>query len=149
LQSNSEIYNFPRFRVLRDNDAVVLEVELPGVDEGALELDVHGKHITLAAKRRIRTGIRGETTGKTKAASTEQKYSTPGINGAERAVEEAAAPLMTEDSVPKYAAKFRLAFDADADAVKAELDAGILRIHASPRSEMTHNARRVEVSAGN
>jgi HSP20 family molecular chaperone IbpA len=148
---------FPRYRAVSDHNAMVLEVELPGVDKNTLQLDVNRKHITLAAKRPILTSSFGKQAVKDTSSSISpdggaqaQKINAAEntTNGADASAETAVAEVKTDDNSLKYAAKFRLGYDVDVDEVKAEFDAGILRIRV-PRHETSAQSRRVQISGMN
>jgi HSP20 family molecular chaperone IbpA len=142
---------FPRYRAVSDHNAMVLEVELPGVDKNTLQLDVNRKHITVAAKRPVLTSfgksIKDSPATRPAGADAQgHKNSTQeGTNNTDMSAEKAVAEVQTDDNSLKYAAKFRLGYDVNVDEVQAAFDAGVLRIRV-PRHESSAESRRVQIS---
>lgn len=137
---------FPRYRAVSDHNAMVLEIELPGVDKKSIELDVNRKQLTVSAKRPILSSFgAGRNGGPQKGAieggehkSGEHKHEVEG------SIEKAVAEVRTVDNSLKYSAKFRLGYDVDVENVAAEFKEGILCIRVPRHEEST--SRRIEVS---
>jgi HSP20 family molecular chaperone IbpA len=134
---------FPRYRAVSDQNAMVLEIELPGVDRKTIELDVNRKQLTVSAKRPVTSGF-GKTAGQQKAVENSAAVENGGQKGAEGSVEKAVAEVRTEDNCLMYSAKFRLGYDVEVDHVVAEFADGILRIRV-PRHEESSGGRRIEI----
>jgi HSP20 family molecular chaperone IbpA len=137
---------FPRYRAVSDHNAMILEIELPGVDKKSIELDVNRKQLTVAAKRPILSSFGAHRDNGPKKAAIEGGEHKGGerMHEVEGSVEKAVAEVRTQDNSLKYSAKFRLGYDVDVDHVSADFKEGILCIRVPRHEEST--SRRVEVS---
>jgi HSP20 family molecular chaperone IbpA len=144
IPGKSENLLKPIHRAVRDGDAIVLEVELPGLDKNTLELNVDRRRVIIAGTRPYPTGFGRPAVDSASAVNPKQDNNAPRTDVVDSHGEQVIARPKALKAIEYYKA-FTLQQDVDVDAVKAEWDAGILRIRL-PQLKATQSSRRVEVS---
>lgn len=97
-------------------DAYAISMELPGVAEDDVELTVENGVVTVRGEKKTETERQGETW------------------------------YFSERQYGAFRRSFRLPEDADAEAVKAEMKDGVLRISVPRRAPVSENARKIAIS---
>lgn len=138
----------PNYNTVFVDGTGLLEIELPGVSKERLQVDVRDNVLFV-------TGSRGSQDAETthEAAAPED----PSINAEkfntskDEATADGKQNEVTTDSKPafaheglKYSAKFKLAYDADINDIKAEFKDGLLKVRIPRRAEA--EPRRLTVS---
>ncbi len=108
----------PASEASSDDDAYHITMELPGVAEDDIELNVQGGVVTVKGEKKTEREEKGDTW------------------------------YFSERQYGAFSRSFRLPEDADPDGVKADLKDGVLTVTLPRTSPKTPEAKRVPISRG-
>ena len=108
----------PASEASSDDDAYHITMELPGVAEDDIELNVQGGVVTVKGEKKTEREEKGDTW------------------------------YFSERQYGAFSRSFRLPEDADPDGVKADLKDGVLTVTLPRKSPKSSDAKRVPISRG-